>query len=66
MASEDLGKKWATNEDWIRIRPLFTELYREKKLREVQQVLEEQHGFYATYAESATAGSSLVVLTDTL
>ena len=59
MEQEDARTKWASNDDWIRIRPLFTQLYREKKLKEVKRILEEQHDFYATYAGATVAITSI-------
>lgn len=52
MAHNGPHPKWASNEDWIQIRPLLTQLYREMSLKDVKHILEKQHNFYATYAQA--------------
>lgn len=46
--------RYATAEDWERNRALFTRLYRDenKTLKEVKSIMEERHGFFATWVSS--------------
>ena len=59
MAQQGHPPRWASNEDWKQIRPLLTQLYREMSLKDVKQILEKQHNFYATYAKA----SALAIVT---
>lgn len=45
---DPLRNGWATKAEWTRHRTLIAQLYEDKTLAEVIQIMERQHGFRAT------------------
>ena len=44
-------RKWAKASDWLAVMPTIKRLYKDEKktLKEVIDIMEAQHGFYATF-----------------
>ncbi|KAK8875298.1 Clr5 domain-containing protein [Apiospora arundinis] len=48
MMQEPVGDRWATPNQWERYRTTISWLYRRKTLGEIMQIMQQEHGFYAT------------------